>query len=350
MHEEVHEAIKPVASRSSISDGEMGEGSDFSDLAPAIEPSTGEEVRLALARFEQSDLPLRVFQARRNFSILIHGENRIAHNLYALLLGSGFNRVRIIAASKSLSRHIEPADFNALSITRENLGEWRSETHLRIRRGADISFQSFQSQQEYSDQSMASYGEGQPDLIVSTSRSQGDYRQRWMSESTPHLYIDCGETDHGWLGPLVIPGRHPCLNCCDLHKRDLREKLNNEWVGDGGEARRPARLSTFRSMSTVGSGRSELPVAAAALIAATAALEISAYAASGRSPLIATRVPLSLRAPVDRGQSWNPRARADLIGSTPTSSTVDESTPQVRHSEHFDFHPECGCVGDLLSS
>ena len=314
------------------------------ELQESNELSVGTEVREALARYEYSHLTRPDFHARRNFSILIHGENRIAHNLYALLLGSGFNRVKIIAASKTLSHHIEPADFNALNITRENLGERRSATHSRIRRSAGIAFH------DDSELNSIAHGDRAPDLIVSTSRSQGDDRQRWMSESTPHLYIDCVESDSAWLGPLVLPGSHPCLNCYELHERDLRDKHFAERVGYEKVQSPQSRLSTFRSVSATDSVRKELPVAAAALVAATAAIEISAYAATGDSTLMACRVPISLRAPAARSDSWNPPTPGDRVGSTPSSSIANESIPMVHSSERFDFHPECGCVGDLLSS
>lgn len=267
------------------------------------------------------------FHAREHFSILIHGENRIAHNLLAMLLGSGFKHVQIIAANKLLPAHIDHADFNALSVTNEHLGERRSATHLRIARSASIF-----TRTELGDGESAAPSElhriYDPDLIISTSKAQGDYRQRWMSESSTHMYIDCDEQGEAWIGPLVIPGCHPCINCFELHERDRSD----------GEA---------ISLPLLGD-RKETTIAAAALVAATVAIEVSSFVASGESTLIASRHPINLRAPIAplrRSLSRHQSMRESLWWQEESSEAVRES----RSAQFFDFHPECGCVGDQLS-
>lgn len=267
------------------------------------------------------------FRARENFSILIHGENRIAHNLLAILLGSGLRHVQIIASNKLLPAHIDHADFNALSVTNEHLGERRSATHVRIARSASIFTRTELGVGELTSPSEL-HRIYDPDLIISTSKAQGDYRQRWMSESSTHMYIDCDEQDEAWIGPLVIPGRYPCLTCFELHERDR----------SGGEAISPSLLGD----------RKETTVAAAALVAATVAIEVSSFVASGESTLIASRHPINLRAPIapfHRSLPHYQAARGSLWWQEESSEAVRES----HSARFFDFHPECGCVGDQLS-
>ena len=268
------------------------------------------------------------FHAREDFSILIHGENRIAHNLLAILLGSGFRHVQIIAANKLLPSHIEHADFNALSVTNENLGEHRSATHSRIARSASL-FTTSDSGESGNHSTLDSRRIKDPDLIISTSKAQGDYRQRWMSDSSTHLYIDSEEDGYAWIGPLVIPGHYPCLTCFELHERDHRE-----------EKAIPTSLPSLRQ---------ELTISAAALVSAVVALEISSFAATGESTLIASRHPISLRAPIAHfGNSASSHPSMRDLRQSPRE--VNEVVQRPRSRQYFDFHPECGCVGDQLSS
>ena len=340
------------------------------------ELSIGEALREELSQYERGSVDQATFDARSGFSILIHGENRIAHNLLALLFGSGFSHVRIVSPSKNLPASIEAPDFNGLSITKQNLGERRSATHSRIRMGADISFSDAGAyeQNHRSDQ--------KPNLIISTSRSQGDYRQRWMSESTPHLYIDCEADDLAWIGPYVVPGSHPCLNCFEMHERDLREQRSHASAASFKSiSSRKIRLSTFRSIGQIQSKRFELPIAAAALIAATVSLEIATIADSAHSTLTGSRIPLNLHSPLaaqlslvqenhlspenhpNRGEASRREVPASLLA--PVAQGVANFLPvqgeephqprsrisqESRSPQFFDFHPECGCAGDLLSS
>ena len=316
----------------------MEEQIPIEEMTPhaSVPPFTQEVSRAGMA-YEVKQWGLGAVEARSEFSILIHGENRVAHNLLALLAGSGFTQIRLISANKFLPRRVEEADVNGLSVTSENIGEPRTETLMRMSGSAPIPH-------------------GGPHLIISTSLSHGDYRQRWMSDSTPHLYLDTEEPGLFWLGPLVLPGIYPCLNCSELHSRDRNE--GGRKVSDlESPLSTHFRRSTFRHIGRNHLGRQELPVAAAALAAATAASEVCHYVATGSSSLFRSRTPISLLAPIsgaDRRSFQSPALHHSRNSGhqNQNQSTVAEieEIPPYPMRQSFDFHPECGCAGDQLSS
>lgn len=58
-----------------------------------------------------------------------------------------------------------------------------------------------------------------PDLVVLTNGGRDDVR-RWQHQGTAHLPAEVRDTT-GVVGPLVLPGRTPCLQCLDLTRSDL---------------------------------------------------------------------------------------------------------------------------------
>lgn len=59
------------------------------------------------------------------------------------------------------------------------------------------------------------------DLVVVIGFGTVDPARMWrlISEQVPHLPIVWGEAG-ATIGPVVLPGRTPCLRCLDLHRRD----------------------------------------------------------------------------------------------------------------------------------
>ncbi|MGF1646792.1 MAG: hypothetical protein ACFCVF_07725 [Kineosporiaceae bacterium] len=64
-------------------------------------------------------------------------------------------------------------------------------------------------------------GRAAPDLGVIVSRHAHDAAEAatWLASDVPHLAVLVRECDVV-VGPLVIPGRGPCLHCLDLARRD----------------------------------------------------------------------------------------------------------------------------------
>jgi hypothetical protein len=139
-------------------------------------------------------------------------------------------------------------------------------------------------------------GSGPVDLVVLTEHWVADpVRHRpLLADGVPHLSIVLREASI-LLGPLVRPGRSPCLRCTDLH----RAELDPSWP------RVAAQLAVARS-------RCPEETASAAVAGAFAAAQVLAFV-DGRPGLLDGAV-LEVRLP-------------DLL-------------PRVWH---VTAHPECGC-------
>ncbi len=221
---------------------------------------------------------------RAEFSILIHGDNRIAHLLFPLLLASGFTHVKLISPKNS-SALIEATDINALSITAEHLAK-RKSNHL-----GDLARNSILFQKE-------GLFPPAPDLIIASAPAPADYIQRWMSETSTHIQIGSSIAGEVEISHLITPGATPCLRCVQLHRVD---------VLPAGAAPLLTRLDS--------DNYSELPVSAAAYLAGFMATLIADLLVNHSSPL-----------------KENKSAVINLL----------EPTLPIRFHE-WEFHPECGC-------
>jgi len=251
---------------------------------------------------------------RSAFAILIHGESRIAWNLLALLLGSGFDDVAIISHGARPAPRIAVEEFTALAITNDEIGLERKVVSERLRARSSV-HSAANVRGEFRAPPPA------PSLIISLQIPLHDYRQRWMSESTPHLIVEVKD-GVAWIGPYVLPGVTPCIQCYLLHERDSAALIEND---------------LFQSGAIDVVNENETSVAASALAAAVIATEVSSLVTDSVLPLIGSRVAINLLEPTleIRAQRWD-RTQPELLVVPPLKS--------------FDFHPECGCVGGQLSS
>lgn len=219
------------------------------------------------------------FRRRHDKRILISGENRLARHLLLALHASGFTDTRLIARAH-LSPRITPDDICGLIARSQDIGKLRGTFTEDLIRGAQIS----KPDLAVSDPSR------NPDLIISTVPIEWDYVQRWMSEGSVHLHINPVIGREIEIGPLVIPGKDPCLRCVRLIKRDNATEVSLEYI------------------------RSQAPTSAISYISGLTALAIGEYFAKGESSLRASSYWYDLLSPL--------------------------RAPEIRH---WNFHPECGC-------
>ena len=59
-----------------------------------------------------------------------------------------------------------------------------------------------------------------PDLIISTQSVPQETMQNWLSENIVHLPISNLIENKIVIGPIVIPGKTPCLNCLNLWRAE----------------------------------------------------------------------------------------------------------------------------------
>ena len=216
------------------------------------------------------------FADRAHFRILISGETRLARHLLVAMHASGFTSTRLIPRAH-LPHHLTSDDVCGIVVRPEDIGKLRSAFTDDLIRGAQISKPEVDAGVR-------------PDLIISTVPIEWDYIQRWMSEGSLHLQINQIIGREIEIGPLVMPGRDPCLRCVRLTKGDNGTDVSHEYI------------------------RSQAPTAAISYISGLIALAIGEYFATGESLLRATSHWYDLLAPL--------------------------RAPDIRH---WNFHPECGC-------
>ena len=155
------------------------------------------------------DYGRRAVLARREFSILIFGSNRLATQIGTLLIASGFSDLRFINRKpmKDPSLRISPRELTGNIFRSSDVGL------NRINRFVELSeeFALFSR-----DTNIARESEKKIDLIISTEDPSADQIQRWMNEETRHLVIRHEIGGIVRIGPLVEPGKSPCLRCIEL--------------------------------------------------------------------------------------------------------------------------------------
>ena len=221
--------------------------------------------------------------SRRDFSILIFGRSRISRSLLALLQASGFSQSRIVLPPINHDKRVEAKDICGVVTRKIDLGLTLHEHHKIIVQGAQLT----PSEDSFPEK---------PSLIISTTDQADDhyrYLQRWMSEDLAHLQIWQPNPFTIEIGPLVLPGVTPCINCVALHKRDQL----------------PPFISLFESTP-----HREVTSATSTLVAGVITSYIAEFASTTKSPL--------------RSQSISINVLKPLEG---------------RVEREWDFHPECGC-------
>jgi hypothetical protein len=149
---------------------------------------------------------------RRNFSIIIYGSNRLALALFAVFQASGFGTVKVIdrLGSTNFDSHaqIEPDEVCGLAIRGSDVGLRKTVVLADLARNSQL----------FPTENLGF--PATPDFIISTESIPQEIMQQWMSEAIPHLSISNLIENKIILGPIVLPGNSPCLNCLDLWRAE----------------------------------------------------------------------------------------------------------------------------------
>ena len=152
---------------------------------------------------------------RRNFSIMIYGRNRLALSLFAVLQASGFTQVKLTDRTNSTGNdsiaQIEPSDVCGLAIRGSDVGLRKPLVLADLARNSQL----FPT----GDLALPAFPVI-PDLIISTQSVPQETMQNWLSENIVHLPISNLIENKIVIGPIVIPGKTPCLNCLNLWRAE----------------------------------------------------------------------------------------------------------------------------------
>ncbi len=149
---------------------------------------------------------------RRNFAIVIFGCNRLALSLFGVLQASGFSSIKIIDRSGSTNNdslvQIAPDEVCGLAIRGSDVGLRKTIVIADIARNSQL----FPLENlEFPIH---------PNFIISTESIPQEIMQQWMSEETPHFVVSNLIENKIILGPIVLPGKTPCLNCLNLWRAE----------------------------------------------------------------------------------------------------------------------------------
>ena len=229
---------------------------------------------------------LGLVKSRANFKVEIHGTNRLAITLFTLLQASGFTKALLVTESKP-TKEITVEMICGLALRNSDLGAAPLDIYEELRRSAQlIHLPNFNSK---SDASPANFA-------ISTIGLSPTQIQRWMSEGVAHLGIGTLIESKFQIGPIVIPGRTPCLRCLEL----WRSSVNS----------RHQKLDLLSAISKP----LEIPASAVAALAGIIVLQICEFVATQNSPLLGA------------------------------SANIDLLHPLTPDFDYWKPNPECGCI------
>ena len=243
---------------------------------------------------------------RRNFSIMIYGQNRLALSLFAVLQASGFTHIKLTDRTNS-SRNdslvqIEPDEVCGLAIRGSDVGLRKALVLADLARNSQLF-------------PVESVGfPASPDFIISTESIPQETMQIWLSENIVHLPISNLIENKIVIGPIVIPGKTPCLNCLNLWHADQYPHQNS-----------------FEILAALDSGEGkglELPSAQVALLTGLITTQVIQYCTS-----------------LD---SENSEEDIKLVGATLAINLFDplnsiSSDDQTFGYRYWQPHVSCGC-------
>lgn len=156
-----------------------------------------------------TDTGVGVLSARQSFLIEISGTNRIATLLYSILLSSGVTQTRFATQS---SARIADLDIGIAGIAPKDIGVPLAKERESHRQ--DFSLFPLDKEMNYLDELST------PDLIIQCGDIDPENYAQWMAEGQPFLYIPNPIADVAEIGPLVIPGKTPCIRCTQMADQD----------------------------------------------------------------------------------------------------------------------------------
>jgi len=210
-----------------------------------------------------NDGGVEVLTKRRSALIEISGENRVATQLYGILLASGVTQTKMASAARRDRARIGNQDMCAGLLTNSDVGSnFQHTLEDKARELALFPSKDKSSADEIPQVFLKVFiGNGHEALIAQS-----------MSEDEVHLIVSAPDGPSIDIGPLVIPGKSACSRCITLARSD-QHQLSRE-------------IDIFRSTHT----ELEIPVTVAHFVAAQIASEILRFIDTKKSALISTRV------------------------------------------------------------
>lgn len=183
---------------------------------------------------------------RQKFPVLILGDEELSISTYFALVESGFNRINL-----NLKRELQMDDLRTGHFSLTDVG----------RELMEVLAQRIKERQLFKSLGNAQEQVSEPQLIIYFGRPGTKLIQEWMSQELAHIVIE-SIGPNLLVGPLVIPGKSPCLNCVSLVDTKILRNLKE--------------ISAFQRPA----------LAAINLITGYLSLAIAEFVDTGSSPLV----------------------------------------------------------------
>lgn len=202
-----------------------------------------------------------ILSSRQDFLIEISGNSRVATILYSLLLASGATQTRFAPGSRGAAPLVGDMDIAIGSFTTQDIGYNFDKQCEALRK--ELSLFPLDRDSNYLDEIST------PELRVHCGDLDPEKLSLWMSTGQAFIHIPTPQGDTAQIGPLVIPGKSPCLRCVELVEREQSGVFDRKLLSTDPGA--------------------DFPVIAAYFIASLAASQILAFF-EGRSSEITGKV------------------------------------------------------------
>ena len=185
----------------------------YNRIAPELEQSTWID--------GVTDGGISLLSARQNYLLEISGSNRVATLLYTLLLTSGFTQVRY--AARGRNSVIADLDLGVDGITSSDFGFSFTKNREDLRR--DYSLFPLDKSANYLDEAST------PDLAITCGDIDPEKLSLWMSYGQTFMHIPHPRGGRAEIGPIVIPGKTPCVRCAQLAESDQSGVISSRTLG-----------------------------------------------------------------------------------------------------------------------
>jgi hypothetical protein len=166
---------------------------------------------------------VEVLSARQDFLIEISGNSRVATILFSLLLASGATQTRFAPGNRGTTPLISDLEIGIGAFTTKHIGFNFEKQCEELRR--ELSLFPLDREINYLDEIST------PELRVHCGEIDPEKLSYWMSTAQPFLHIPTPQADTAQIGPLVIPGKSPCLRCVELVERDQSGVIHKKILG-----------------------------------------------------------------------------------------------------------------------
>ncbi|WP_245966661.1 ThiF family adenylyltransferase [Sphaerisporangium album] len=181
---------------------------------------------LSLSTADAGDGGLTALERRRRAHIRVYGAGRVGAQIAVMLAASGIGHLCVVDPGPARAADVVPGGLSFAEV-----GQTRQDAAVAVARRVAPSVNAWTGRTA----SQLSDGARRPDLVVlaPVGPLDGLLPRELVSLGIPHLLVSAGE-GVGSVGPLVIPGRTPCLWCLDLIRRDRDPSWPVVGAGLGG--------------------------------------------------------------------------------------------------------------------